>query len=473
MEEVKLVPSEGVGSGGAGHQTHSSVFRLPPPIPGIIGGGYPSEWHDAATRIQTSFRGHSARRKMKMEDVTLVETPAASEEVFQRARKRDMIMKVAANPMKYVKDVASKVAQNETVKSQVDRLQQATTNISQVTTEFVGQAKDRIGAVLKKEQTEGGVMDSADAVKDDRRGKYAGWILETVKTKGAAVFYLARRGTGSSEEAPFDVARKQPRMEVIDIAARTDLKTTFNVQAGDTLKWTMAIKSHDVSFKVMMRKMMDVGGSDDEELVPCIKVDSTSVGEGTYTVQESGTVVLIWDNGYSMMRSKTVAYRAWVERAGDAASAAPAAAQGAAPAPPAVQDDGAAQKQMEEEQAQAAKLRQQQEDADRAKLEKIAAEKRKAEDAEAAEKDRVRKEEEEAAAAAKAEEERVAAEKKEKARAEAERIKKKAAEQLAKREEEEKKAKEEKAAAAALEKEKAQEAAPEDDGKDGAGGGEE
>jgi hypothetical protein len=28
---------------------------------------------------------------------------------------------------------------------------------------------------------------------DDRRAKYTGWILETVKTKGKAVFYLARR----------------------------------------------------------------------------------------------------------------------------------------------------------------------------------------------------------------------------------------------------------------------------------------
>ena len=33
-------------------------------------------------------------------------------------------------------------------------------------------------------------------------------------------------------------------------------------------------------------------------------------------VRESGTVVLSWDNGYSMLRSKTVAYRAWVDRAG-------------------------------------------------------------------------------------------------------------------------------------------------------------
>eukprot|EP00284_Hemiselmis_tepida_P012579 CAMPEP_0174928062 /NCGR_PEP_ID=MMETSP1355-20121228/22714_1 /TAXON_ID=464990 /ORGANISM="Hemiselmis tepida, Strain CCMP443" /LENGTH=463 /DNA_ID=CAMNT_0016174203 /DNA_START=150 /DNA_END=1541 /DNA_ORIENTATION=+ len=450
------------------------MFRLPPPIPGIVGGGYPSEWHDAATRIQTSFRGHSARRKMKMEDVTLVEAPAASEEGLQRVRKRDMIMKVAANPMKYVKDVASKVAQNETVKSQVDRLHQATTNLSQATTDFVGQAKDRIGAVLKKEPAEGGATDGADSVKDDRRGKYAGWILETVKTKGAAVFYLARRATGSSEEAPFDVARKQPRVEVIEIAARTDLKTTFNVQAGDTLKWTMAIKSYDVSFKVMMRKMMDVGGSDDEELVPSMKVDSTSVGEGTYTVQESGTVVLIWDNGYSLLRSKTVAYRAWVERAGAAQTAAPAV-QNTAPAPPLAQDVIAANKHMEEERDQAMKLRQKQEEADRAKLDKIAAEKRMAEEermaAEVAEKERVQKEEKDAAAAAQAEEDRLvaakkmeedkiaaekkaeedkaAAEKKEKARAEAERIKKKAAEQQAQREEAEKKAKEEAAAAAA------------------------
>jgi len=451
MEEVKLVPSEGVGSGGAGHQTHSSVFRLPPPIPGIIGGGYPSEWHDAATRIQTSFRGHNARRKIKMEDVTLVESPAEAEE-GQRVRKRDMIMKLASNPLKYVKDVATKVAQNETVKSQVDKLSQATSNITKQTTDLVGQAKDRIGAVLKKEQAEGGEAGGAGAQKDDRRGKYAGWILETVKTKGKAVFYLARRGAGSAEEAPFDVARKEAGVEVIEISARTDLKTTFNVQVGDTLKWTFAVKSHDVAFKVMMRKMMDVGGSDDEELVPSMKVDSTSVGEGTYTVQESGTVVLFWDNGYSMMRSKTVAYRAWVERAGAAETAPPPAASVAAAAalPAAVTPNEGATDDEKTREEQAKKIKQQ-EEADRAKLDKIAAEKRKEEEdrvaAETAAKEaRELKEKEAAAAAAEAEkkqkDEQAARERVEAAQKKAAEKKQKEAEEKKQKEEEEKKQKE-------------------------------
>jgi len=60
---------------------------------------------------------------------------------------------------------------------------------------------------------------------------------------------LVARATGSNEEAPFEVAKKESKVEVIDISARADLKTTFNVQSGDTLKWTFAVKSHDISFK--------------------------------------------------------------------------------------------------------------------------------------------------------------------------------------------------------------------------------
>lgn len=47
-------------SHGAGSR---SVFRLPPPIPGLPGGGYPQEWTDAAMIIQRNYTVHLARKK--------------------------------------------------------------------------------------------------------------------------------------------------------------------------------------------------------------------------------------------------------------------------------------------------------------------------------------------------------------------------------------------------------------------------
>lgn len=81
----------------------------------------------------------------------------------------------------------------------------------------------------------------------------------------------------------------------------------------------------DVIFHVKLRKMMDVGGSQEEDLVASVKVTSSSLAEGTWTctnANEAGQVVVCWDNNYSLFRSKTIAYRTWVVK-GDAATQAP------------------------------------------------------------------------------------------------------------------------------------------------------
>jgi hypothetical protein len=74
-----------------------------------------------------------------------------------------------------------------------------------------------------------------------------------------------------------------------------------------------AIKSMDLMFHVKLRKMMDVGGAEEEDLVPSIKVDSSSIAEGTWTCAQDGQggqVVLCWDNTRSLLRSKVRAVSA-------------------------------------------------------------------------------------------------------------------------------------------------------------------
>ena len=42
-----------------------SVFRLPPPIPGKPGGGYPQEWHSAQTTIKRNYLAHMERKRAR------------------------------------------------------------------------------------------------------------------------------------------------------------------------------------------------------------------------------------------------------------------------------------------------------------------------------------------------------------------------------------------------------------------------
>ena len=102
----------------------------------------------------------------------------------------------------------------------------------------------------------------------------------------------------------------------MELARRSDLTTSYQVEVGDTVRWKFAVESHDVGFGVVMRKMRDGGGGSEEvAVVPSMRVDASMTAEGTWVMSERGTVVLKWDNTYSMLRSKSVAYSCSVQRA--------------------------------------------------------------------------------------------------------------------------------------------------------------
>jgi hypothetical protein len=94
------------------------------------------------------------------------------------------------------------------------------------------------------------------------------------------------------------------------------LSTTWHVNVGDTIRWKFAIKSFDIGFRVILRTMGE-GGALEEVVVDPIKVAEDSFAEGTWTVEETGTVVILWDNTDSILRSKEIAYKAEVVRAGE------------------------------------------------------------------------------------------------------------------------------------------------------------
>jgi hypothetical protein len=164
------MPSEGVGSGGKDHSTKHLMFRLPPPIPGKPGGGYPAEYHTAATTIQRNVKIFWTRKQLRgMKEVQLDGSDQSKgNAVGERLRKRDMVMN-------YVKGVAGAVT-NKISKS----VSPAGTIFSQLSAE--------------------------------RQKNYQGWLLETVTTNKTVAFFLARRQKGEEDLPPFDQTRKQPKV---------------------------------------------------------------------------------------------------------------------------------------------------------------------------------------------------------------------------------------------------------------------
>jgi len=194
--------------------------------------------------------------------------------------------------VKVVKEKASAVAQHEKV---------------QLGTEFV---KEK--ATLVKEKA----ADSLGFVKDTGKAAWDGgkFTLDRVKHgiregewKGSASNTL---GIAEKEGMWKDI--KVKGAEEMQIAARKEHTTSYHVEKGYILRWTFRVKDHDLGFGVRMRVMQD-GGSVEQEVLPVEKFDDQETVSGSTFAEETRTLVLVFDNTYSKLRSKTVAYFVGVE----------------------------------------------------------------------------------------------------------------------------------------------------------------
>lgn len=123
--------------------------------------------------------------------------------------------------------------------------------------------------------------------------------------------------------------------EELAVPARTEHTCAYHVSKGSTLRWTFRVKEHDIGFAVRMR-VQQWGGSREDEVLAMERYDSVDTVSGSWVADEDRTIVLAFDNRYSRLRSKTVAYIVGTERAPNmeeheeaahAASSEPAAAE--------------------------------------------------------------------------------------------------------------------------------------------------
>jgi len=96
--------------------------------------------------------------------------------------------------------------------------------------------------------------------------------------------------------------------EEISVAARNEYTTAYFIEQGTLLQWSFRVQEKDIGFGVRVRKMQDFGGSVEEDILPVEKFDNADTVEGSWIADEDRTIVLVFDNKYSILRSKTVAY---------------------------------------------------------------------------------------------------------------------------------------------------------------------
>ena len=236
-------------------------------------------------------------------------------------RKRDVVSKYWGNAKSSLAGVAQQVQEqlknNESIQKNAARVSSAIADAGVKVSQFKTSVAASTQELRSRAEQVAGQVGELTA---ERRKMYEAFVMEKMptSTSGAAAavgMFLARHKKAGGVEAPFDIARKQDRVEVVEISARNCIKTCLHVKAGDTVNWTFAVKSLDIMSHVKLRKMMDVGGAEEEDLVQAVKVDSSSLAEGTWTCahsSEAGQVVLCWDNTRSLLRSKSIAYRAWL-----------------------------------------------------------------------------------------------------------------------------------------------------------------
>lgn len=204
-----------------------------------------------------------------------------------------------------IKEVSHRVAENEKVQQGVEKVQKG-----------LEVAKDTGKVVMEK--TQQGIEAVKEKTREWRAGAGTVWekgrgSIQRIRTEGVSA--LAWRGSAKDtlamEEQWKDI--KVQGAEELSVPARTEHTCAYHVSKGSTLRWTFRVKDHDIGFAVRMRIQV-WGGSQEEEVLAMERYDNNDTISGSWVADEDRTLVLAFDNRYSKLRSKTVAYIVGTEK---------------------------------------------------------------------------------------------------------------------------------------------------------------
>jgi len=219
--------------------------------------------------------------------------------------------------VEYAKQTAQQVAESEKVKRGLEMAGDASQAVKEQTQVVVETAQK--GAVQAKTMWTSGKGEISRAKEVLKTGAWRGKAAETLDIQKREEWQRVK--VKGSEE--------------VTISARSEYTTSYFVKAGHKIMWTFRVQSLDVNFVLRRRVMKEIGGSMEEDLLPPEKYDDTETCTGSWVAEEDTNVILAFDNSYSVMRSKTVAYLVGVESPEPEAPAASLPAE-----PPAVPPTG-------------------------------------------------------------------------------------------------------------------------------------
>jgi len=121
----------------------------------------------------------------------------------------------------------------------------------------------------------------------------------------------------------------------LTVPARQALTSSFFVKAGSVLSWRFRVASHDVGFALRLRVQGD-GGATEVDVFAMQRYAAGVTVQGEWSPSLDSALIVVWDNAYSYLREKTVAFQAAVvqKTAADRAAEDRAAAEAAAAPPP-------------------------------------------------------------------------------------------------------------------------------------------
>eukprot|EP00440_Ansanella_granifera_P018778 gb/GFBE01020401.1/.p1 GENE.gb/GFBE01020401.1/~~gb/GFBE01020401.1/.p1 ORF type:complete len:428 (+),score=100.62 gb/GFBE01020401.1/:1-1284(+) len=220
-----------------------------------------------------------------------------------------------------IKEVSQRVAENEKVQQSVEWAKRKASEVaeSERVQKGLEAAKDTGKVVYEKAQQ--GVEAVKERTASLRAGAGTVWEkgrghIKKVRTEGVSA--IAWRGSARDTLANAEREEQWKNIKVqgaeeLSVPARTEHTCAYHVSKGSTLRWTFRVKEHDVGFAVRMRVQV-WGGSQEEEVLAMERYDNADTISGSWVADEDRTMILAFDNRYSKLRSKTVAYLVGTEK---------------------------------------------------------------------------------------------------------------------------------------------------------------
>lgn len=287
-QAAEQAPAEMPADGASAEGAEEEEGMLPDPVAeptGIIGLGA------KLIRAKTSELAESERVKKGLDFVK-----DKTQQVKEKVESSEKVQK----GVEYVKTKTAEIKESERVQKGVEFAKEK----AQVAAE-----KTKLAAEAVKEKTKG-LREGAGSVWQKGRGS-----IQRARAKVSNVQWK-----GSARDT-LDIAAREEQWkgikvqgaEELAVPARTEHTCCYHVSKGSTLRWTFRVKEHDIGFGLRMR-VQEWGGSREDEVLPIERYDSEDTISGSWVADEDRTMVLVFDNRYSKLRGKTVAYYTGTEK---------------------------------------------------------------------------------------------------------------------------------------------------------------